>query len=183
MFRGVQADVEANSMQLFQQLLKLAVGLDGGMKTWEGAITDLVVGDMVGVVVEDAFGHRDAKIYEASRGVFCFGDVLVSEEDGAMGSDIGPIGVFGEDDACSVSVGDGHDAWEVLNVFPDVKMNEVFPTIFVMDCLAGAVLEIVFQRVAERVMDHGMVPPIVKVEIGDSVDGVELGGGELGLMV
>ena len=50
------------------------MGLDGAVQSFEGTVANGIVGHLVGVVVEDAFGDGNAVVNEASRGVFGLGD-------------------------------------------------------------------------------------------------------------
>ena len=77
-----------------------------------------------------------------------------------MGADVAPVGVFGEDDARLVAIGDGHDMWQVLDVMADVQVNPIDKFAARLHGSIGNVLEIV-QSVVQRIMDERMIVPII----------------------
>ena len=175
LFGRMQTNIEAELVELEQQRLELAVGLDGGDGTREGAVADGIVGHPVGIVVEHALGHGDAIIHEASRGFLRFRDLLASKEHCSVGAKVGPVGMLGKDDARFVTQWDGHHPWQFMEVATYGKRKEMAPFHPFADMTAGTVLKDILQGVIQGIMDHGMVTPIVKVEIGCPVFGIQLG--------
>ena len=175
---GVKADLESQAVQLLEQLLKILVGFDGGVKSGEHAVAGFPVGDAIGVVVKHAFGHGDAIIHETSDGVFRSGDVFVAEAYRPMGADVGPVGVLGEDDARLIAVGNGHDSRKSFRIHSLVQGKRGVQNVSSLYLPIGDVLKEIFQGVVQRIVDHRVVSPVVQVKVNGPVFGFKLHGGD-----
>ena len=69
------------------------------------------VGDLVGVVVENAFRDWNVEVNESAHGFIGLCDIFGSEKHSAVCAEVGPIGVLGEDEDRFIAVPNGHDAW------------------------------------------------------------------------
>ena len=97
--------------------------------------------------------------------------------------------MLGEDEGRLIAVPHGHEAGEVMDAISDMDdeiMNVISCHIdFTESCFAGLrsvivitrdILKIVLNGVAKRVMNQRMVSPVVQIDVGNAIGGIELYG-------
>ena len=97
--------------------------------------------------------------------------------------------MFGEDESRLVAIPDGHDAREVMDAISDmdgeimkvmcchIDFTELFfAGLGSVMVITRDILKPVLDGVAKRVMNQGMVSPVVQIDVGNAMGGIELHG-------
>ena len=100
------------------------------------------VGHIVGIPIKHALRDGNVEITETSDGLFGFCNILISKENGAMGADVGPVGVFGEDEGRLVAVPNWHEARQIVN-HPIENLDFAFQHLAFADFAIRNVLKII----------------------------------------